>query len=216
MDLWQQQHKVFSTSLLETINFSRPASHLYVVTLRALHKMQKLCYLFHPGQGLTARADSQLWYGAAVAPQITALCKGHMRRSSEKLCWGSPSLCLGAAGKLRPWAMSQLCLCLAMYLAVPDLVTWLPGLTLGLPHCNRLLWQSLGCQLNLITTFVRALHFWLVWDCTSCKWGDYTCLPCCHPQLLAHLLLRSSPTFAAPQQWEHILFYLQSQDWGLH
>lgn len=215
MDLWQQQHEVFSASSLETINFSLPASDFYIAAVQALHKMQKLCHLFHPGWGSTAQADSGLWHGAAVAPQGAAWCKGHMRRSCEKLWWGSPSLCLGAAGQLRPWATSQWCLCLAMYLAVPDLVTWLRGLTMGMPHCYRLAWRSLVCQLNLITTFVRALQFCLVWDRTSLS--EVT-TPVCLAVTLGVWL--TFPSGAAPLllllNKESTLFYLQSQDWGLH
>ena len=185
MDLWQQQHKVFSNSSLETICFWLLASHFYLVTVQALHKMQKLCHLFHPGQGFAARADSRFWHGAAVAPQITWLCKGKMRRSCEKLCRGLHPF----VWELQASSSPELCLFLAMHLAVPDLVRWLPGLTSGLPSCYRLVWQSLVCHLNRVTTFVHALQFWLVEGCNSCKWGDYTCLPCCHPWLLAHLPL---------------------------
>lgn len=203
MDLWQQQTKVFSTSSPETIHFSIPASRFYVVTVWALHKMQKLWHLSHPGRGLTSRADSHLWHGAAAAPQITALCKGHLGRSCEKLCWGSPSLCLGAAGKLRAWATSQLCL--AMDLAVPDLVTWLSGLTLCC-HVATVLCDS---QWSVIWTQSPLLYMLLsfCWCGTAALVGEVTvpCLPCCHPQFVAHFPPCSSPTLAVPQRWEHIV-----------
>lgn len=128
MALRQQQREVFSTFSLDAIWFSLPASHVYVVAVRALHKMQKLCHLLQPGQGLTAQADRRLCHGAAVAPEITVLCKGHWIRSCEKLCWRPPPLHLGAVGKLRSWATLQLCLWLAMYLCCPwlgDMTSWL-------------------------------------------------------------------------------------------
>lgn len=214
MDLWQQQHEVFSTSSLETINFSLPASCFYVVTVWALRKMQNLCHVCQPGRGLTVRADSWLWHGAAVAPQITALCKGHVRRSCEKLCWGSLSLWelqVSSGPELRrSCACAWPCALLSLtwwhdFLAWPWACliatglcgshrsvgwTWSPLLYMlfGFGWCGT---ASLVREVTIPVCLVVTLGFWLTFPCGAA------------PVLL---LLNNEST----------LFYLQSQDWGLH
>lgn len=196
MGLRQEQHEVFSTFLLKTICFSLPASHVYIVTVWALHKMQKFCHFLHPGQDLTARAVSWLCHGAAVAPKTTALCKGYLRRSCEKLCWRSPSLHLGAVGSSGPEATLQLSLCLAMYLCCPwldDMTSWLDfGPVLLLQACV----EVTGLSAEPGHHFVGTLQFWLGGSAPSLASEVITSV--CHSRLLAHLPLWSSPSFAVP------------------
>lgn len=112
----QQQHEAFSTSPPETSYFSLPAYHLYVVTDHILHQTQKFCHLFCPGWVSAAGVGVWLWQNACVAPQTSVLYKGHTRRIC-KIFWGSLSISLGAAVRLRPPAMSHLHLC--TFLSLP-------------------------------------------------------------------------------------------------
>lgn len=79
----------------------------------------------------------------------------------------------------------------AMYLSdlEPDiLISDLPH------HCGLVWWRELFDKPEFLQQKCAALLAWVLCGCTACQWV-WGCLwqSCCCPQLLTHLLMRSSP-----------------------
>lgn len=83
--------------------------------------------------------------------------------------------------------MLQVSLCLAMYLADPDLDSRSADLTSGFTHPfhHKLVWQSVNSWLMPVTVMGPFLD--IVRLCPFMM-RTLSCVLCCHPQLLSHLL----------------------------
>lgn len=116
---------------------------------------------------------------------------------------GSPLRLLGAAVKLRPWALAWTVLQLCHHHIDAWACTLLIQTLTQTFRCNIPAWSQ-GClitmgllsgldsQLNLAKVTRSALL--ALFRCSGlgpCQWGNCLCQPCYQPQLLAHFLLGS-------------------------